>query len=122
MHFPGHGSILLGVGCAHHAGQRPSRGSGAMPIDLRSPLHSSASMIADFLADNEPLVGGPCRKKGPLTGELAPVLWRRGSWNILLHRKYDGTMISDKIFRWLKVKRGERCRLSECRGGNRRGT
>jgi hypothetical protein len=32
-----------------------------MPIDLRSPLHSSASMIADFLADNEPLVSGPCR-------------------------------------------------------------
>src|SRR5690348_16262310 len=58
-----------------------------MPIDLRSPLHSSTSMIADFLADNEPLVGGPCRKKGPLTDELAPVLWRRGSWNILLHRK-----------------------------------
>ena len=30
-------------------------------------------MIPDLLADNEPLVGGPCRKKGPLTGELAPV-------------------------------------------------
>src|SRR2546426_4110518 len=34
-----------------------------MPIDLRSPLHSSASMIADFLADHEPLVSGPSRKK-----------------------------------------------------------
>ena len=32
-----------------------------MPIDLRSPLPSSASLIATFLADNQSLVRGPCR-------------------------------------------------------------
>src|SRR6266480_2789280 len=34
-----------------------------MPIDLRSPLHSSTSMITDLLADHESLVREPGRKK-----------------------------------------------------------
>jgi len=42
MHFPGHGSILLGVGCAHHAGQRPSRGA-----ERRQEHHAGRSRPGD---------------------------------------------------------------------------
>jgi hypothetical protein len=38
---------------------------------VRSPLHSSASMIAAFLADHEPLVSGPCRKHE----QMPPGIW-----------------------------------------------
>ena len=67
------------------------------------------------------------RGSGPLVRGVGPV--RTGVTAILPHGEniftakvpaaaavfngYDGTMISDKIFRWLKVERGERCRLSE---------
>src|SRR5713226_2623465 len=59
---PGSISILKLSGVSP-SGSTPFSVIWVMPIDLRSPLHFSTSMIADLLADHEPLVSGPGRKK-----------------------------------------------------------
>ena len=66
MHFPGHGSILLGVEGMRTNPVNALQVIWVLPSDLRSPLHLSAYMITDFLADNQSLVRGHAEKSPTL--------------------------------------------------------